>query len=59
MVVFLSNKSVKIGLDEKKGGAICHISKSSSDENIINTWDCGRLIQQSYYGSPDSSKYDC
>ena len=58
MVVFLSNKSVKIGLDEKKGGAICHISKSSSDENIINTWDCGRLIQQSYYGSPDSSKWN-
>jgi len=58
MVVYLQNKHMKVGLDETKGGAICYISKATSTENIINTWDCGRLIQQSYYGSPDNSKWN-
>jgi len=58
MVVYLQSKHIKVGLDEKKGGAICYLSTATSSENVINTWDCGRLIQQSYYGSPDNSKWN-
>lgn len=58
MIIYLINKFVKIGMDDAKGGAICYISKANSNENIINTWDCGRLIQQSYYGGPDGSKWN-
>lgn len=58
MVVYISNDHVKIGIDEKRGGAICYISKSDSNENLVNTWDTGRLIQQSYYGNSDGSKWN-
>lgn len=59
MTVFISNKHVKVGVDERRGGAICHISKASANsQNVINTWDTGRLLQQSYYGSSDGSSWN-
>lgn len=59
MVVYVSNKLVKVGVDEGRGGAICHVSSTSSgSKNVINTWDTGRLLQQSYYGSPDGSAWN-
>lgn len=59
MVVYVSNKLVKVGVDEKRGGAICYVSKNVPGAiNIINTWDTGRLLQQSYYGSPDGSSWN-
>ena len=36
-------------LDLTRGGAICHISKRGSERNLVNTYDEGRYIQQSYY----------
>lgn len=58
MVVYISNDFVKVGIDEKRGGAICYISKTKSSENMINTWDTGRLLQQSYYGNNDGSSWN-
>eukprot|EP00775_Hariotina_reticulata_P008538 gene8538-8720_t len=42
------------------GGSITHLSSPRlpqewARKNLINTWDAGRLIQQSYYGCRDSS----
>lgn len=57
MVVFIQNSHVKVGVDESRGGAICHLSRVDGD-NVINTWDTGRLLQQSYYGNADGSAWN-
>ncbi len=43
------NGIIKIKLDLTRGGAICYLSPSNSDTNLINIHDEGRYIQQSYY----------
>lgn len=45
---FLDNGVIKVGIDA--GGAISYLSRSGSTENLINTYDRGRQVQQSYYG---------
>jgi hypothetical protein len=58
MVVFVQNKHVRLGVDEKRGGAISYISSADKEDNVINTWDTGRLLQQSYYGNSDGSSWN-
>lgn len=43
------NGTLKIKFDLTRGGAICYISLSGSDRNLVNIHDEGRYIQQSYY----------
>ncbi len=43
------NGVLKLKLDLTRGGAICYVSLSGSDENLVNIFDEGRYIQQSYY----------
>ena len=43
------NGVLKLKLDLSRGGAICYVSLSGSDENLVNIFDEGRYIQQSYY----------
>ncbi len=45
----IDNDTLHIKVDLTRGGAICYISKSSVDRNIINIADEGRYVQQSYY----------
>ncbi len=40
---------IKVEMDLARGGAISHISTSGSDRNLVNIFDKGRYIQQSYY----------
>ena len=47
--LFLENGTLKVGVDRAKGAAITWISSKSSPKNIVNSYDPGRLIQQSYY----------
>ena len=49
---FLDNGIVKIGADLGKGGAITYLSQSGTTNNIINNYDLGRQIQQSFYSGP-------
>jgi hypothetical protein len=53
-VVYISNGGLRAGFDRAMSGALSFLS-SSSDANLINNWDVGRLVQQSYYGNPDGS----
>ena len=46
---YIQNEFVKVGVDADHGGAICWISETDSDRNVVNTKDLGRYIQQSYY----------
>lgn len=46
----IDNGTVKIGIDKAMGASITHLSwKALDQKNIVNSYDPGRLIQQSYY----------
>ena len=45
----LDNDTLCLKLDLSRGGAICYISESGSERNLVNIYDEGRYIQQSYY----------
>ena len=53
---YINNGRFKLGVDMSWGGAICYIADLSCDieglDNLVNKADEGRLIQQSYYGTP-------
>ncbi len=52
---FLSNGQVKIGVDLSSGGSTFWFSELPADRNLLNHFDRGRFVQQSYYGKPDGS----
>lgn len=47
--VYLDNGILIVKLDITRGGAISYISKSNEKRNLINIYDEGRYVQQSYY----------
>ena len=50
----LDNGTVKVGVDTLYGGGITYLSQSGSTMNLINIYDLGREVQQSYYSGPDN-----
>ena len=55
---FLENDSLRLGVKTSSGAAIGYLSLSGSDRNLVNHWDHGRLIQQSFYGRRDGSLWN-
>lgn len=55
--IFLENSEVKVGAIKSSGGGLGYLSRAGSKENLLNHYDRGRLIQQSYYGDADGSKW--
>ncbi|HEX6984064.1 MAG TPA: hypothetical protein VF170_01750 [Planctomycetaceae bacterium] len=55
--VYLDNGEVRIGVKTTSGGAIAYFSPSGSEKNLLNHFDHGRLVQQSYYGAPDGTTW--
>jgi hypothetical protein len=58
--LFLNNARLRVGVDTDRGGAISFVSSPVmppewANVNLVNTWDAGRLIQQSYYGCYDNT----
>ena len=51
---FLDNGVIRIGVDLAKGGTITWASVSGLGVNVVNSWDLGREVQQSYYAGPDN-----
>jgi hypothetical protein len=49
---YLDNGTIRIGVDLDLGGSITHLSMSRNGENLINSHDLGRQVQQSYYSGP-------
>jgi hypothetical protein len=49
---YLDNDVIRLGVDLAKGGSITWLSLSGSTNNIVNSHDLGREIQQSYYSGP-------
>jgi hypothetical protein len=50
-LVFVENAFIRVGINLKWGGAITHVSEPGGP-NLINSYDLGRQIQQSYYSGP-------
>ena len=49
---YLDDGVVRVGVDPEAGGAISWLGPSGTGENLVNTFDLGRYIQQSYYSGP-------
>lgn len=53
--VYLDNGVLRLGVDKVSGACIGYLSASGSTRNILNHYDRGRFVQQSYYGDADGS----
>lgn len=54
---YLDNGIIRLGVDLQAGVSIGWFSPSKSERNVLNTFDRGRYIQQSYYGDKDGSDW--
>ncbi len=54
---YLENDFLKVGFLKSHGGALAYLSKVGTDANVLNHFDRGRLVQQSYYGDSDDSRW--
>ena len=52
-VSYLKNKSICVGVDLNRGGAIAYLADAIHKKNFVNVHDLGRYIQQSYYSGPE------
>lgn len=56
--LFIENDKVVLGVDKAAGGSVFFFSQKDPRRNLINHYDKGRFIQQSFYGKPDGSMWD-
>jgi len=55
---YLDNGEIRIGVDRSRGACIGFFGESDTQRNLLNHFDEGRFIQQSYYGKPDGSDWN-
>ena len=48
--IWLGNRDLKVGLLRSSGGAIGWLSAAGASRSLVNSFDRGRLVQQSWYG---------
>lgn len=56
--LFLDNGKVRIGVDTNAGAAIGFFAESKNGRNLLNHYDKGRFLQQSWYGRRDGSLWN-
>ena len=56
--VYLDNGEVRIGIDKSRGACIGFFGESQTGRNLLNHFDEGRFVQQSYYGQTDGSDWN-
>ncbi len=56
--VYLDNGHVRLGVNLTAGACVGWFSHSHSSDNLINAYDAGRYLQQSYYGDEDGSDWN-
>ena len=56
--MYLDNGHVRLGVNMDAGGSIGWFSHSRSAVNLLNAFDHGRYVQQSYYGDADGSEWN-
>ena len=55
---YLDNGRVRVGIDKSRGACIGFFAESATGRNLLNHYDEGRFIQQSYYGAADGAKWN-
>ncbi|MBK8093095.1 MAG: hypothetical protein IPK32_14190 [Verrucomicrobiaceae bacterium] len=55
---FLDNGKVRLGVNLTAGGCIGWFSHAGSQENVLDAYDAGRFLQQSFYGDVDGSDWN-
>ncbi len=55
---FLDNGHVRLGANMSAGGAIGWFSQARGGGNLLNAFDQGRYVQQSFYGDADGSEWN-
>ncbi|HCN28315.1 MAG TPA: hypothetical protein DIT64_05990 [Verrucomicrobiales bacterium] len=55
--LWIDDGLARLGVDLKAGACIGWFSRSGG-ENLLNTFDAGRYLQQSYYGDEDGSDWN-
>ncbi len=55
---FLDNGQIRIGVDKSRGACIGFFGETATKRNVLNHYDHGRFIQQSYYGDADGSDWN-
>lgn len=55
---YLDNGQVRLGVNLSAGACIGWFSHSHSSDNVLNAYDVGRYLQQSYYGDADGSDWN-
>ena len=56
--IYLDNQHIRLGVNMDAGGSIGWFSPSRSTNNLLNAFDHGRYVQQSYYGDKDGSDWN-
>lgn len=56
--VFLENDLVRLGVKTNAGACIGFFGEARTGRNLLNHYDEGRFLQQSWYGNPDGSKWN-
>ena len=51
-LVYLDNGVIRIGVDLNAGGSIGYLADAKNRESVINIYDYGRWVGQSYYAGP-------
>lgn len=55
--VYVQNDQLKVGVRRDAGACIGFLASVADGKNVLNSYDHGRFIQQSYYGRPDDSHW--
>ena len=55
---YLDNGHIRLGVNLSAGACIGWFSPSHSSNNVLNAYDVGRYVQQSYYGNEDGSDWN-
>lgn len=54
----IENEHIVIGVDKSRGACIGWLGEKSTNRNLLNHFDEGRFLQQSYYGKDDGSRWE-
>ncbi len=49
----IDNGMIRLGVDLNRGGSITFLADAKNRENVVNAYDLGREIQQSYFSGPN------
>jgi hypothetical protein len=56
--LFLDNGQIRLGVNTNAGACIGYFAESRTGRNLLNHYDHGRFIQQSWYGAEDGSLWN-